>query len=194
MGSLSGGISARSEKLLLDELATGSDIIGSLATRGDCCTGSGSIITAADSSGPCAAWDSGALTSKSPMRRAPEFESEFPPKVESKLESKFPREEPPAPPPVAAAAAALLSAAGGWVCECTGASILGGTVLGETGRAEGSGLTAPDAAETNLLAAAARAAELTATFGVCAVFLGSVVAFLPLSLHFSRSSTSSRAF
>ncbi len=65
-------------------------------------------------------------------------------------------------------------------------------------------LTAPAAAapdlvsalavpERNLLAAAARAAEFTATFGAGVVVLESVAAFLPFSLHFSRSSTNSRA-
>ena len=158
-----------------DELATGSDIIGSTATRGKCCSDSCSA-TAADKTGPCAAWDSEALTSNSPatssISRAPEFELEF--KLEFVLDTRA------APPPVtapAAAAEALVPAAGGAVRERTGAS----------------GLAVPEAAETNLLAAAARSTEFTATLGACVVFLESVAAFLPFSLHFSRSTTSSRA-
>src|ERR1019366_3580239 len=119
-GSLSGGISARSEKLLPDEPATGSDIIGSTATRGECRSVSCST-TAADKTGPCAAWDSGALTSKSPMSRAPEFESDFEPKFASELvldALALPRVT-----AAAAAAAALVPAAGGSACENTGASI-----------------------------------------------------------------------
>src|ERR1019366_432085 len=127
--------------------------------------------------------------SNSPMSRAPEFESVF------ALDKRV------ALPPVtapAAAAAALVSAAGGSVCKSTVASTLEETGLGETGRGEtdwpeGSGLAALEAAETNLLAAAARAAEFTATFGAGVVFLESVAAFLPFSLPFSRPSTSSRA-
>src|ERR1019366_124379 len=124
-----------------------------------------------------AAWDSGALISKSPICRPPEFESEFEfeAEFESKLESKFAlgddedEDEPRNPPPLAAAAAAaLVSAAGGSI------------VL--------------EAAATNLLAAARRSAELTAIFGAEAAFLASGAAFwLPFSLHFSRSSKSSRA-
>src|ERR1019366_4174936 len=100
-----------------------------------------------------AAWNSGALISKSPICRPPEFESEFEfeAEFESKLESKFAlgddededEDEPRNPPP---------------------------------------------------LAAARRSAELTAIFGAEAAFLASGAAFwLPFSLHFSRSSKSSRA-
>src|SRR5260370_27447818 len=107
-----------------------------------------------------AAWDSGALISKSPIGRAAEFESEVEPEVESEVEPKFELDEPENPPPLATAAAAFVSAA-----------------------------------ETNLLAAARRSAGLTAIFGAEAAFLASGAAFLPLpfSLHFSRSSKSSRA-
>ena len=90
MGSLSGGISARSEKLFpeptdkadsdiigsvitgldLDATgpdATGSAIMGSTAIRGDSCLDSGPA--------PAASCDSGFITSKSLIILAPEFES-----------------------------------------------------------------------------------------------------------------------
>src|SRR5208337_2865757 len=183
-GSLSGGSSSRSEKLLPDEPASGSDIMGSTATRGNGCSVSCSS-TAADNTGPLGAWNEGALTSGSPsnssMSRAPDSGTEF---ASEKLLA-----EPPAP---AAAAAALASAAGGST-ENTGASTRGETGLGGAGGAEGAGLGTLDAAETNLLAAAARAAELTARPGAGFAFFDSVTAFLPFSLHLSKSSNSSRA-
>src|SRR5258708_23070645 len=64
----------------------GSDIIGSTATRGACCSDSCST-TAADKIGPRPAWVSGALTAKSLMSRAPDFESELESDFEPKLES-----------------------------------------------------------------------------------------------------------
>src|SRR5208282_375755 len=191
-GSLRGGISARSEKLLPDEPAAGSAIIGSKATRGECRSDSRST-TAADKTGPRPTWDSGAVTSKSLIDPAPQFGAEF----ASESEAELVPGKREALPPVAAAAAALVSAAGGWAGENTGASIFGETGLGATDGAEGSGLAVLEADETNLLAAAARAARLTETFGDRVVFLVSVAVFLPLplplSLHFSRSTTSSRA-
>src|SRR5260221_10366819 len=90
----------------------------------------------------------------------------------------------------AAAAAALVPTAGRAVCARTDASPpeeTGETDLGETGCA------VPEAAETNLLAAAARAAEFTPTLGAGVVFLGSVAVFFPFFLHFSSSSTRSRS-
>src|ERR1019366_7825590 len=144
-----------------------------------------------------AAWDSGAPISNSPIGRPPEFEPAFEAKPESKFALDEDEDEPEHPPPLAAAAAALVSAAGGSI-ENGGTSIfreaetgLGGTV-GDV--AEGSSLAALEAAATNLLAAARRSAELTAIFGAEAAFLASGAAFwLPFSLHFSRSSKSSRA-
>ena len=62
--------------------------------------------------------------------------------------------------------------------------------FGETAGAAGA--VAPALEETNLLAAAARAAGSTLTFAAVAVFLGSAV-FFPFSLHVSRSSSNARA-
>src|SRR5580700_2147714 len=71
--SFSGGNSSRSEKLTLDDEVAGAAIIGSAATRGVSCTGSGST-TAADIAALCAPSDADPLTSKSLMSRAPEPE------------------------------------------------------------------------------------------------------------------------
>src|ERR1700687_535125 len=125
------------------------------------------------------------------MSRAPEFESafesDFAPKPESDSTSKLALDVLAALRPVTApavAAAALASAAGGADCARTDAS-----PPVETGEADlgGTGLGASEAGETNLLAAAARAAEFPATFGACVGFLESVGAFLLFSLHVSRS-------
>src|SRR5258708_13257528 len=170
-GSLSGGISARSEKLVPGETAAesdimGSDIIGSTATRGACCSDSCST-TAADKTGPRPAWDSGALTAKSLMRRAPDFESElesdFEPKLESDSIAKLALDTRAALPAVtapAAAAAALVPTAGGAVCARTHASPpeeAGETNLGETGCA------VPEAAATTSLAPPPPAPQFTPT-------------------------------
>src|ERR1039458_4208583 len=109
-----------------------------------------------------AAWNSGALISKSPICRPPEFESEFEfeAEFESKLESKFAlgddededEDEPRNPPPLAAAAAAA----------CVPDA--GGSIGRET-------------APANWRAPARRSAELTAIFGAEAAFLASGAAF-----------------
>src|SRR5258708_33539544 len=90
----------------------------------------------------------------------------------------------------AAAAAALVPTAGRAVCARTDASPpeeTGETDLGETGCA------VPEAAETNLLAAAARAAEFTPTLGAGVVFLGSVAGAFPVFPRFCTVAPSSRA-
>ena len=189
-----------SEKLVLDAFAAASDIIGSTATRAECGSHSSSA-TAAERTGLGAAWASGALTSNSPRTGAPDFESNFNSDLKSGSAAGFASDGRATLLPVAtpaAATAALVPTAGGFTFAGTGATIGGATRatgLGETdgtGAAGAWGFTALDSAETNLLAAAARASGLTATFGAAVVFLESVP-FLPFSLHFSRSSTSSRA-
>jgi hypothetical protein len=141
------------------------------------------------------------------MSAEPVFESEsalaFESALEPNSESEFAFEKRPALPPhtaPAAAAVALFSAAGELAGENAGVSFLGGTGLGETEEtgldtagAEAWGVVALGAAETNLLAAAARASGFTVTFGAGVGRFVSLPAFLLFSLHFSRSSTSARA-
>jgi len=140
-------------------------------------------------------------------------ESELALDFESNPESEFGLEKRLGAPPLtapAAAAVARIAAEGGLADENAGedagededdgVSFLGGTGLagtaaaglGKTGGAEVSGVAGLDGADANLLAAAARAAGFTAIFGGWVVRLGSA-AFLLFSLHFSRSSSNSRA-